>query len=151
LLWKDCPKVNVDDRFCLIRLRGDRAGYKMKRLHTQRAVTGVLGCNSVQRAVTGVFGCNSVQGAVTGVFGCNYDQRAATGVFGRNPVCCVCCRWGCIAARHPYLVLIAGAVICTVLSFGIYFASITSDPVHLWSSPNSRTRIDKNYFDKTFA
>jgi len=33
---KGCPEMNVDDRFCLICLRADRGGSKMKRLHKQK-------------------------------------------------------------------------------------------------------------------
>ena len=61
------------------------------------------------------------------------------------------CRWGCIAARYPVIVLVAGLVICGALSAGIYFARIISDPVDLWSGPTSKTRLNKNYFDEAFA
>lgn len=63
---------------------------------------------------------------------------------------CVC-RWGCIAARYLFLVLIAGLGICSALSAGIYFAQTISDTDDLWFGPDSNTRTYKNYFDETFA
>jgi len=33
LSWKGCPKIDVDDRFCLICLHADRGGSQTKRLH----------------------------------------------------------------------------------------------------------------------
>jgi Niemann-Pick C1 protein len=35
--------------------------------------------------------------------------------------------------------------------FGITQLKITTDPVELWASPTSRSRIEKNYFDQTFG
>lgn len=39
-------------------------------------------------------------------------------------------------------------ILCTSL-FTSFF-KITTDPVELWANPHSRTRIEKNFFDKTF-
>ncbi|XP_067952153.1 NPC intracellular cholesterol transporter 1-like [Watersipora subatra] len=60
-------------------------------------------------------------------------------------------RWGRIAAKYPYIIIGVSLVICFAFSFGIYFATVTTDPVELWSSPTSQTRQNKNYFDKTFS
>ncbi|CAI8031991.1 NPC intracellular cholesterol transporter 1 [Geodia barretti] len=37
------------------------------------------------------------------------------------------------------------------LSFGLFFFTVTTDPVELWSAPNSRARLEKNYFDENFG
>lgn len=34
---------------------------------------------------------------------------------------------------------------------GIFKLEVTTDPVELWAAPNSRSRLEKEYFDKTFA
>lgn len=34
---------------------------------------------------------------------------------------------------------------------GITQLKITTDPVELWASPSSRSRVEKSYFDKTFG
>ncbi|KAF6030906.1 NPC1 [Bugula neritina] len=58
--------------------------------------------------------------------------------------------WGRVAARHPIKVIAISFIICGILTFGIYFAKVITDPVELWSAPTSVTRSNKNYFDSTF-
>ena len=36
------------------------------------------------------------------------------------------------------------------LSTGIKWLNVTTDPIELWASPSSRSRIEKDFFDKTF-
>jgi len=55
-----------------------------------------------------------------------------------------------VAARHPIKVIAISFIICGILTFGIYFAKVITDPVELWSAPTSVTRSNKNYFDSTF-
>ncbi|CAI4225473.1 unnamed protein product [Auanema sp. JU1783] len=53
---------------------------------------------------------------------------------------------------RKYSSLIAfGLFVFVVSSFGILFVNVTSDPVELWSAPNSRARIEKKFFDTHFA
>ena len=59
--------------------------------------------------------------------------------------------WGSFVARYPWLILIVGAVIITPLCFGIFLMKITTDPVKLWSSPDSQARHEKDYFDEHFG
>lgn len=59
-------------------------------------------------------------------------------------------RLGYFCATHPVIVLTIGILACLILSGGFYFLSITSDPVELWSPPESKTRQNKNYFDTHF-
>ena len=59
--------------------------------------------------------------------------------------------WGCFVAKFWYLVIIFTIIITASLSCGIYFFSVTTDPVKLWSSPESQARLEKNYFDEHFG
>ena len=59
--------------------------------------------------------------------------------------------WGRFVAQFWYIVLIVTVVIAGTLSFGLFFFSVTTDPVKLWSAPNSRARLEKNYFDENFG
>ena len=36
------------------------------------------------------------------------------------------------------------------LSTGIMWLEVTTDPIELWASPSSRSRIEKDFFDETF-
>ncbi|XP_042228595.1 NPC intracellular cholesterol transporter 1-like [Homarus americanus] len=58
--------------------------------------------------------------------------------------------WGTVCAEHPWTVLIVGLLVSVGLSVGIIFLKVTTDPVELWAAPNSRSRIEKEFFDKNF-
>ena len=58
--------------------------------------------------------------------------------------------WGWFAAKYWYLVLFFVLLISAALSFGMFFFNVTTDPVKLWSSPSSRAREEKDYFDHHF-
>jgi len=36
------------------------------------------------------------------------------------------------------------------LSHGIKYINVTTDPVELWASPHSRSRVEREYFDSHF-
>ncbi|KAK8738118.1 hypothetical protein OTU49_004053 [Cherax quadricarinatus] len=55
-----------------------------------------------------------------------------------------------IVARHPYPFLLMGVAIVTGLGVGVTYLKVTTDPVQLWASPTSRSRLDKEYFDSHF-
>lgn len=38
-----------------------------------------------------------------------------------------------------------------ILCLGIVKLEVTTDPVELWAAPNSRSRLEKEYFDQTFS
>ncbi|XP_038051413.1 NPC intracellular cholesterol transporter 1-like [Patiria miniata] len=59
--------------------------------------------------------------------------------------------WGTKCARYPILVIFLGLLAVGGLSSGIAFLKITTDPVELWSPPESRSREEKNYFDEHFG
>lgn len=56
-----------------------------------------------------------------------------------------------VFTRYPLITLIVCAVIVVGLGVGIFFIQITTDPVELWAGPHSRSRQEKDYFDKTFG
>ena len=59
--------------------------------------------------------------------------------------------WGEFCARHPIIIIIAAIVVLAVLIAGISFFTVVTDPVKLWSAPDSRARLEKNYFDENFG
>lgn len=59
-------------------------------------------------------------------------------------------RWGTFCARWPKTVLLVGIVIGVALACGISMFEVITNPVLLWSSPNSRARLEKDYFDSHF-
>ena len=60
-------------------------------------------------------------------------------------------RWGRIASRFWFIVIPLCLILAVGLSCGIIFFNVTTDPVQLWSAPNSRARTEKNYFDTNFS
>nr|CAH8861848.1 unnamed protein product [Trichobilharzia regenti] len=58
---------------------------------------------------------------------------------------------GRITARHPYIVLFLSLIVISILSGGLAFLQVTTDPVELWSGKTSRSRLEKNYFDEKFG
>ncbi|XP_076800191.1 NPC1-like intracellular cholesterol transporter 1 [Clavelina lepadiformis] len=59
--------------------------------------------------------------------------------------------WGTFVAKHPLLVLIPTIAIVVGLSVGMKFVILTTDPIALWSSPQSRVRLEKDYYDSHFG
>lgn len=59
--------------------------------------------------------------------------------------------WGTIIASYPKTVICVSVVLVGVLSAGMALIKLTTDPVELWSSPNSRARQEKDFHDKHFA
>uniref|UniRef100_A0A182NUF5 SSD domain-containing protein n=1 Tax=Anopheles dirus TaxID=7168 RepID=A0A182NUF5_9DIPT len=58
--------------------------------------------------------------------------------------------WGTTCAKHPWLVLLGGLVFIVAMGMGINFLRVTTNPVELWASPHSRSRVEREYFDSTF-
>jgi Niemann-Pick C1 protein len=58
--------------------------------------------------------------------------------------------WGFLCAKHPIIVIVGSLIFCGILSAGISKFTVITDPVELWSSPDSRARQEKNYFDENF-
>lgn len=59
-------------------------------------------------------------------------------------------KWGTLCAFHPWKVMGIGLIVAGSLCVGILFLQITTDPVDLWAAPNSRARIEKDYYDENF-
>ncbi|XP_055539920.1 NPC intracellular cholesterol transporter 1 isoform X2 [Wyeomyia smithii] len=58
--------------------------------------------------------------------------------------------WGTICAKNPWTVLLLGILFIVAMGFGIMFLHVTTNPVELWASPNSRSRVEREYFDSHF-
>ncbi|KAI4456062.1 npc intracellular cholesterol transporter 1 [Holotrichia oblita] len=59
-------------------------------------------------------------------------------------------KWGTFCATKPWLVLFFGGCVVVALGHGIKYLKVTTDPVELWASPNSRSRIERDYYDSHF-
>ncbi|XP_035246328.1 NPC1-like intracellular cholesterol transporter 1 [Anguilla anguilla] len=59
-------------------------------------------------------------------------------------------RWGTLMARHPFKVLLTSAAVVAVFGTGMMHIELTTDPVQLWSAPNSRARREKDFHDSHF-
>ncbi|XP_035915743.1 NPC intracellular cholesterol transporter 1-like isoform X1 [Anopheles stephensi] len=58
--------------------------------------------------------------------------------------------WGTTCAKHPWLVLLGGLIFIVAMGMGINFLRVTTNPVELWASPHSRSRVEREYFDSNF-
>ncbi|KAH8410547.1 hypothetical protein KR009_000183, partial [Drosophila setifemur] len=59
-------------------------------------------------------------------------------------------KWGTFFASNPWTTLIAGASVVVAFGYGIHYIDITTDPVQLWASPNSKSRLEREFFDTNF-
>ncbi|KAM7391594.1 hypothetical protein PAMP_022274 [Pampus punctatissimus] len=59
--------------------------------------------------------------------------------------------WGTVMATYPLTVLLASAVIVVIFAAGLMSLELTTDPVELWSAPNSRARQEKAFHDTHFG
>lgn len=59
--------------------------------------------------------------------------------------------WGRSCARHPVLTLAVCSWLVAALAFGVQYLVIVTEPVELWASPDSQTRLEKDYFDERFG
>jgi len=55
-----------------------------------------------------------------------------------------------VCASRPWLILFLGFLLIVGLGHGIKYMQVTTDPVELWASPHSRSRVEREYFDKHF-
>lgn len=54
-------------------------------------------------------------------------------------------------ARRRLAVLLISAPIVVALSCGIIYLHIVTNPVEIWAAPHSRSRQEKDFFDKNFG
>ncbi|CAB3365569.1 Hypothetical predicted protein [Cloeon dipterum] len=59
--------------------------------------------------------------------------------------------WGKYCAEHPWFILFLGLVTIVTLGHGIMYINVTTNPVELWAAPESRSRIEREFFDSKFA
>ncbi|CAH8572285.1 unnamed protein product [Heterobilharzia americana] len=58
---------------------------------------------------------------------------------------------GRVIAHHPVITLLISLGVILILSGGLAFLHVTTNPVELWSGKKSRSRLEKNYFDEQFG
>ena len=59
-------------------------------------------------------------------------------------------QWGVTCAKYPIPVIVLSVGFAAGLCTGIQWLKVETDPVELWAAPQSRSRIEKNYFDQVF-
>ncbi|XP_019872017.2 NPC intracellular cholesterol transporter 1 isoform X2 [Aethina tumida] len=59
-------------------------------------------------------------------------------------------KWGVVCAERPWVVLFLGFCLVVALGHGVKYLKITTDPVELWASPSSRSRVEREFFDSHF-
>ena len=59
--------------------------------------------------------------------------------------------WGRFCAGHPVVVLGVGLVVSCAFVAGLTMFQVTTDPVELWSAPDSRARQERKYFNDHFT
>ncbi|KAL4217752.1 NPC intracellular cholesterol transporter 1 [Mactra antiquata] len=60
-------------------------------------------------------------------------------------------KWGTLCAKYPVIFLLLSVIVFGSLAGGIAKYDVTTDPVKLWSSPESTARQQKDYFDSHFG
>ncbi|XP_076647922.1 Niemann-Pick type C-1a isoform X2 [Halictus rubicundus] len=60
------------------------------------------------------------------------------------------CWWGTACASRPWFVLFVGFLFIVAMGHGIKYIHVTTDPVELWAAPQSRSRVEREYFDQHF-
>ncbi|XP_067640967.1 NPC intracellular cholesterol transporter 1 homolog 1b [Eurosta solidaginis] len=59
--------------------------------------------------------------------------------------------WGYFCAKNPVLVLAICSWVIFGLGYGIKYLNVTTDPIELWAGEDSRSRLEKDYFDEHFG
>ncbi|XP_062285377.1 NPC intracellular cholesterol transporter 1 [Scomber scombrus] len=59
--------------------------------------------------------------------------------------------WGSFCVRYPSLVILGSLILVVASSGGLVYMRIITNPVDLWSSPDSQARQEKDYFDSHFG
>ncbi|XP_053252362.1 NPC intracellular cholesterol transporter 1 isoform X1 [Podarcis raffonei] len=59
--------------------------------------------------------------------------------------------WGAFCVRNPRPVVLFSLAFIAMCSSGLMFVKVTTNPIDLWSSPNSEARKEKEYFDTHFG
>lgn len=75
----------------------------------------------------------------------NFDKSERTDIFGE-----IFRMIGTFFAKHPVSSLAIISNIVVISSFGLTGLVITSNPIDLWTAPDSRARLEKKFFDEHF-
>lgn len=59
--------------------------------------------------------------------------------------------WGAFCVRNPRPVILFSVVFIAMCCSGFVYIKATTNPVDLWSAPNSQARKEKEYFDTHFG
>lgn len=59
--------------------------------------------------------------------------------------------WGNVCCDYPLLVILLAFIFVVICSLGLLKFTVITDPVKLWSAPNSQAREEKNLFDSKFS
>ncbi|VDM36454.1 unnamed protein product [Hydatigera taeniaeformis] len=90
---------------------------------------------------------STAAGSYSPPIGC-YSKVGATIQFGST---WLFARQGALVARFPRVTLLLTVALLAVACCGFLRFRVTTDPVELWSDPNSRARLEKAYFDEHFG
>ncbi|XP_044575829.1 NPC intracellular cholesterol transporter 1 homolog 1b-like [Cotesia glomerata] len=60
-------------------------------------------------------------------------------------------KWGYFFAKYPTVSLCLISYVLAGLSYGSMYLQITINPIEIWSSPQSRSRSERDYFDSHFT
>ncbi|KAL9963259.1 hypothetical protein ACROYT_G032442 [Oculina patagonica] len=60
-------------------------------------------------------------------------------------------KWGVWCSTHPYYVMGGSLVVVAILACGLIKFTVVTDPVDLWSAPDSTARKQKEIFDSKFG
>ncbi|KAG5683688.1 hypothetical protein PVAND_012954 [Polypedilum vanderplanki] len=58
--------------------------------------------------------------------------------------------WGKFCATHPLKVIFISLLLVACFAYGTRFSQVTVDPIELWASSTSQSRIQKDFFDSKF-
>ena len=74
----------------------------------------------------------------------------STGTLNRNEFIQTCKNF-VVCAAYPVVTIVSGLIVAAILSAGIVYLEVTIDPIEIWASPESRSRIEKTHFDESFT
>lgn len=57
---------------------------------------------------------------------------------------------GLFCASRPYSVIFCGLAISAAFSCGCIYFTVVTDPVELWAAPDSRARVELDYYNEHF-
>ena len=73
-----------------------------------------------------------------------------TGVFMENFITDFFTSWGTTCAKYPVPVMILSVGFALGLTTGVKWLQVETDPIELWAAPESRSRVEKDFYDQTF-